>query len=505
VRSEQLIFVFGRDSFFFSSQDFAMTLQQQVDQKLRKERAEEAKQDQLNKMLWENKILSGHGKSETKVEKMRNARIKNEMDTEIARNYDHIHKMQAARAKEVTLRMEENLANELEKRNAKKIREDAQHRRICQSSQELRALKGKIAEARMNQSRAIQKIEAQRRAEEERAAEIDAFQKNEALEQAADIKEQQLRLDRCVAVMKEQQSQIQEKESRKLEARRVALEEKAAVEEIVQRIALEDEEEANRLLERQERTRKELADFVVRQNELRIEKAAKEQKELDDIETYARNKREREAKLEEEKQAKEAEKKRILNAMLGLAEAKNKEAEELDFYRNELHFEAEMARLKARELAEQQKKANDRLEMMEAFEEQMRIKEETRQREEAEEMEFRRKLFEKFAQDDKIEQMNVQRARLKVEQHKREVEKQVQERRQMYEADRQKELDELRRARAAEEDRLAIVEEERVAMLKSAVQDGLVQYMPKGVFTGPKDLELVEQFKKEMALAQQEG
>ena len=92
---------------------------------------------------------------------------------------------------------------------------------MVNDSQELRALKGKINEARMNQSRAQQKIEAERRAICERNEEIEAFQKNEAEEQAADVREQQIRLDRCIGVMREQQGQIQEKESRKIEARKV--------------------------------------------------------------------------------------------------------------------------------------------------------------------------------------------------------------------------------------------------------------------------------------------
>ena len=95
--------------------------------------------------------------------------------------------------------------------------------------------------------------------------------------------------------------------------------------------------------------------------------------------------------------------------------------------------------------------------------------------------------------------MNAQRARIKVQQHKREVEKQVAERRAMYDANRQKELEELRRARDAEAARLEIVEQERVTMLRNAVEDGLVEYMPKGVFTGPNDFQIIEEHKTRKA------
>ena len=215
-----------------------MGLEQDVQRRMEKERAAEAVQNSLKKMLWDTKICNGHGQSEVKVEKMRNARIKHEEASELARSANHLANLQAARAKEATLRLEEKFANELAKQNAQKIRVEAHQRRMVNDSEELRALKGKIAEARMNQSRHLQKAEAERRAVAERKDEIEVFQKIEAEEQAAKLREDQARLDRCIAVQKEQQGQIQEKESRKIEARRIALEERAAVEEIVARIAV---------------------------------------------------------------------------------------------------------------------------------------------------------------------------------------------------------------------------------------------------------------------------
>lgn len=49
------------------------------------------------------------------------------------------------------------------------------------------------------------------------------------------------------------------------------------------------------------------------------------------------------------------------------------------------------------------------------------FKEQQRQEEDRMEKEFRKKMLDKFAEDDKIEQMNAQKKRMKELEHKREV------------------------------------------------------------------------------------
>ena len=56
--------------------------------------------------------------------------------------------------------------------------------------------------------------------------------------------------------------------------------------------------------------------------------------------------------------------------------------------------------------------------------------------ERAEEDEFRRRTLERFAEEDRLEQMNAQKRRLKVAEHVREVNRLVAEKRAMYEAAR---------------------------------------------------------------------
>jgi len=53
----------------------------------------------------------------------------------------------------------------------------------------------------------------------------------------------------------------------------------------------------------------------------------------------------------------------------------------------------------------------------------MKLKEERKAEELRMEEEFKRKLMEKFAEDERLEQMNAQRRRMREQEHKRQVEK----------------------------------------------------------------------------------
>lgn len=73
--------------------------------------------------------------------------------------------------------------------------------------------------------------------------------------------------------------------------------------------------------------------------------------------------------------------------------------------------------------------------MQRNYQEEMAFKEMRRQAEKEEEEAFRRTMMAKFAEDDRIEQMNAQKRRMKQLEHKRAVEKLIEDRRQQHEAD----------------------------------------------------------------------
>lgn len=94
--------------------------------------------------------------------------------------------------------------------------------------------------------------------------------------------------------------------------------------------------------------------------------------------------------------------------------------------------------------------------------------------------EFKRKLMDKFAEDERLEQMNAQRRRMREQEHKREVERLWQEKLAIYQQQRDLEIQELAAKRVEEQRVAAIVEEQKRALLaqhKAVLQ----QYNPKAM------------------------
>ena len=74
--------------------------------------------------------------------------------------------------------------------------------------------------------------------------------------------------------------------------------------------------------------------------------------------------------------------------------------------------------------------------------------------------------MEKFAEDERLEQMNAQRRRMKEQEHKREVEKIWQEKLAVYRAQRELELEERRRQEEEENRQAMIIEMEKEKLLQ---------------------------------------
>jgi len=72
----------------------------------------------------------------------------------------------------------------------------------------------------------------------------------------------------------------------------------------------------------------------------------------------------------------------------------------------------------------------------------------------------------KFAADDRVEQMNDQKRRLKVQTHKREVERLLLKRRAMYDKEQQKEVVAMAKQQIEQEKRAILVREEKHVLLR---------------------------------------
>merc|ERR1712146_109250 len=95
-------------------------------------------------------------------------------------------------------------------------------------------------------------------------------------------------------------------------------------------------------------------------------------------------------------------------------------------------------------------------------------------------------MLEKFALDDRLEQMNAQRRRMKRQEHTRAVEALIEERRARKEFERQQEQRQDMTMRQAEEARRRVIEEERQRLLAEHATK-LLGSLPKSVFRGTEE------------------
>ena len=92
--------------------------------------------------------------------------------------------------------------------------------------------------------------------------------------------------------------------------------------------------------------------------------------------------------------------------------------------RNDLHTEQENRKAKLELIAEKKKIQKQKEDMLNSAIAQMKIKEEKKKKEKEMEEEFKKKLIEKFNQDEKLEMLNIQKRKEKEMEMKKEIEKQ---------------------------------------------------------------------------------
>mmetsp|Transcript_9882 Transcript_9882/g.20974 ORF Transcript_9882/g.20974 Transcript_9882/m.20974 type:complete len:480 (-) Transcript_9882:195-1634(-) len=464
-----------------------------VEQRIIKRRAEEAKTGELRRRLTEHNILAGHSTAEHRVEEMRRARSEAAERSELFMDYTFVKGEQDKARRTQIAQFEEHLADELARRKAEQLREDMDKRRICDGSEELRGLKERLHMAKVNKERAQQLLEIEVRKEKDRVKDhcIAEHMENERLEHCE--LEHKLSIEKAKQrerVKYINQQQIAMKEAQREEALQEYNREKDSVNELVEKIAKEDAEEASARAQKQQESREMLQRFMKEQKAKQEAMEREEQEENDRIEQYARDKRAREQALADAAAEAERAKIAILNAQLGKMEARNKEAQELENLRNDLHLEELEAESRRREEMQMRKKLEDREEMKQAYMFQMEMKERKAAAMREEEEEIRATLMKKFAEDDRIEQMAEHKRRMKVEQHKREAERLVQVRREMYEEARQKERDGEAALREQEMQRQVVIESERRRLLQEHAAE-LKDFLPKGTLETAEDYNLL--------------
>uniref|UniRef100_A0A3Q3GRW1 Meiosis-specific nuclear structural protein 1 n=1 Tax=Labrus bergylta TaxID=56723 RepID=A0A3Q3GRW1_9LABR len=385
--------------------------------------------------------------------------------------------------REKQLEQEERMAKEIARINFESQREEKMREHIKKNSMELRELESKLKSAYMNKERAAQIAEQQAMRFETMREEADyaRWMKQEHEQTAAERKKlEQKQQEEVVQYHRELDHQLIEREHKRQEAYEQFLKEKLMVDEIFRKIYEEDQMERQLKLEKVRATQQHIEEFKRQQIEWRRMEQEQMEEENRRIREYASHQRHMEeakmAKIREREEAKE----HLQKILTEKIEEKRQQREDMERVREELCLEEQEEANRLKEIEEMEKKIRQRLMMQQTYQEQMAFKEMRRRAEKAEEEAFRKMMMAKFAEDDRIEQMNAQKRRMKQLEHKREVEKLIEDRRQQIQANMELEAKERAVEQEKEALRRQIVEEERQRLLKRHATK-LLGYLPKGL------------------------
>jgi len=158
---------------------------------------------------------------------------------------------------------------------------------------------------------------------------------------------------------------------------------------------------------------------------------------------------------------------------------------------NEVLREEEMLEEdRRRQHAERENKLKSAQALLLSQQQHLQDREEKRRQRMAEIEHERHELMERFALEDRVEQMTAQKRRLKIQDHKREVDKQIQMRRAACDAERQRDLAEKERLKADEETVKCEIEAERRRLILECAGT-LAEFLPKGVLKNESELDLI--------------
>jgi hypothetical protein len=170
---------------------------------------------------------------------------------------------------------------------------------------------------------------------------------------------------------------------------------------------------------------------------------------------------------------------RILTDQLAAEMARQEnEKYELEALRLDLHLQEQEEAAMNAERDKLNSRIQKRLELIQAYHAQIEDKRNKIVRDREEEQVYRTRLLDQFAKEEKIEQMNANKRRMKQLEHKRAVETMIVERQQMIDQDAILEQEIAARERELEAYRDAVVEQERQRLLMEHAQP-LAGYLPK--------------------------
>merc|ERR1711988_1710553 len=410
----------------------AMSIQRRMyERQIDARRQREMFENEMGEVSKHHRKMVEVAKSDGRVDQKRRDQEGAAANFEMKREQNFIQEAQNDFRQKTLKEQEERIAAELHRRKIEEFRDEKLVQKIRESSEELRELEEKLKSAYMNKERKAQIVEkqvvAQIRNEEE--AKLDMMMEEDRRRGVhMDAKEHYMRKAAALESQGQLEEQILEHEHQKELAYQAYLEEKAKVDALVTKIQTEDRSELEAVMRKKSETQGWIQSYLEDRRDWKKQEQEQVRAEEEAIIEYAKKKREEQGAWEAKKQAEQDFKDRMCAEIAAEIRRKEMEREELEDIRETLALEEEEERLRRKEEGERQKREADREMMQAAAEEAKMVKAARLAKEKAEDDAFRAAMLEKFAQEDRLEQMSAQRRRMKQEEHKREVERLMEER-----------------------------------------------------------------------------
>ena len=509
-----------------------MTGEQRYAQRLEAQRIFDDKTAALAKSVQTDKMLRENFSSDDRVVQRRIGRQAKQV---AADTYATRRMAEAAAAQEreaLMLAQDEALAQELARRNVEKVRHQKNVQRVVEQSEELRDLEAKLKVAYMNKERDVQILESAKLVEQQRtddARVAEEMEKDRQRGLKAEAYRAYLRTQDGVLMRQELDVQMIEKEERKKLAYEEFLKEKSMVDEVVERILAEDAAEKHAREAKEAEIRADIADFVATSEKMKegrmkiIEAENKEIRAYAQVCFAARNSArailgrailpprksptapptqpdpppppaqmvmQRETELRMQRESEQNKKDAILERLSSDMAKAQREADELENLRNELVVQETEERIIQKEKEKFERTVQQRLDIALANEYQRQLKSIRREEEKKEEDEFRLAMMKKFEEDDRLDELNARKRREKQMEHRREIERLLEKRREAYEAERARGLEEKALEERHAALRTQIIEEERRRMIANHAKNLGLQHLPRGILENADDLAL---------------
>lgn len=443
------------------------------------------------------KVIKGYVDSDARVVRLRHANRMNALQAEMQQRDAEARDVEEQQRRERAARREQALTEALLEKQAEEIRKQKLRQYVSETAPELRELRAKLAASyaakeRKGQIHEAEVIKQHQRLEERQWADA----------AAADLKKmEEIKAKRRVELLESCQKQQHEmhehlalRGAAQQEAEAAYKRERAEVDAIVTKIQEEDYLEQLGRAQKQLLVQQEHEEFMAQRKlvlQAERERAEEENREVLRFNEELMRRKESDERARRERDAQAA---RILEEQSRAIQAERHKKEELEMLVNDLYVEQEAAKQRAAAEAEKERKRRDREMMVAANEEQMRIRKQREEQRHKEEQEFRRKMLEKFAEDDRIDRLTTQKKQQAKLEHARKVQELIDQRRRMEEEDLAREKAIEAQARARDEQYQKMVAEERERLLRDHASN-LQGFLPRKVAVNDHDAEVLNQAK----------